>query len=143
MFWIKALSDFTTYLTEPTIKVLISFFTLPVTTSRFFYLYWSGIPFHPKCQLFSLKKLSLPFKLYSSWWCNIPITVKWQNYHFTADCMFILNVTADIWSDLFHIFFIFTASCFFSSNPVTLWTNDHSLFLSMTACWYQTAIVQA
>ena len=132
MFWIKALSDFKTYLTEPTIKVLISFLTLPVTTSRFFYLYWSGIPFHPK----RLKKLSLPFKLHSSWWPNVPITVKWQNYH----CIFILNVTADIWNYLFHILFIFTASCFFSSNPVTLWTNDHSLFLSMTASWYQTAI---
>ena len=112
---------------------------MPVTTSWFFYLYLSGIPFHPKCQPFTLKKLSLPFKLHSSWWCNIPITVKRQNYH----RIFILNVTAaDIWNCLFHILFIFTASCFFSSNPVTLWANDHSLFLSMTACWYQTDMVQ-
>ena len=97
----------------------ISFFTLPVTTSGFFYLQWSGIPFHPKRQPFTLKKLSLPFKLFSSWWPNIPVTVTWQNCH----GIFTLHLTADIWNYLFHILFIFTASCFFSSNLVTLWTK--------------------
>ena len=49
-------SDRTIYLTEPTIEVLISFFTLPATASRsIFYLYRIRIPFHPKHQPFTLK----------------------------------------------------------------------------------------
>ena len=40
------------------------------------------------------------------------------------------------------IYFIFYSSSqllvpFFVSNPITLWTNGHSLFLSMTTCWYK------
>ena len=49
-------SDRTIYLTEPTIEVLISFFTFPATASRsIFYLYRIRIPFHLKHQPFTLK----------------------------------------------------------------------------------------
>ena len=92
-------SDRTIYLTEPTIEVLISFFTLQATASRsIFYLYRIRIPFHPKHQPFSIG------------WPNIPVFK-------------ILLKTFEIIYIIFHssskplVFFF----CFQPCNPLNKW----------------------
>ena len=121
-------SDRTIYLTEPTIEVLISFFTLPATASRsIFYLYRIRIPFHPKHQPFTLKGShfllhnflldDLTYQYLKSYWRHLKLYI---SYFIHLQSL---------------LFF------FFVSNPVIHWTNDHLLFLSMTAGWYQTVIV--
>ena len=50
----------------------------------------------------------------------------WQNYH----CIFILNLTADIWNYLFHILFIFTMGCHYRQNSaIVTFVNGASNFV--------------